>query len=272
MVGKFISTLSQAFTEQLELDRFVSLANLHGYVLAREPVSRRLVITPPNDYNSKPTRMFLREASSDFAVYSSSIWCGDYSGLDELLHGKEESIRFCVDAGSNIGTTSISLAEKFPGATIVSLEADQCNFAICSANIAESHHPNISCIHAALWGCHEDLYLNSSGREWAHQVQQADSTFNSHHVRAITVPDLLEMSPNGIIDVLKIDIEGGEENLFLGSTTADPREWLSRVRYIAIEIHGPRLDQQIKPLLRSAGFSLFQTGETTYARNTLLDH
>jgi FkbM family methyltransferase len=215
--------------------------------------------------------MFLREGSSDFAVYSSSIWCGDYSGLDELLYGIEETIRFCVDAGSNIGTTSVLLAEKFLMTKIVSLEADQGNFAVLTANIAESHLSNIVCIHAALWGRHEDLYLSSSEREWAHQVQQADSTSNTSHVKAITVPDLLDMAPNGIIDILKIDIEGAEDNLFLASTSADPKEWPSNVRYIAIEIHGNRLDLQIKALLRRAGFSLFQTGETTYPRNTLLE-
>jgi hypothetical protein len=77
------------------------------------------------------------------------------------------------------------------------------------------------------------------------------------------------MAPQGIIDVLKIDIEGAEENVFL-SDPESCKQWLQHVRYLAIELHGPALDIKIKDLLRKCGFALFQTGETTYARNLAL--
>jgi hypothetical protein len=52
-------------------------------------------------------------------------------------------------------------------------------------------------------------------------------------IEAYTIPSLMDYG-SGKVDLLKLDIEGSESEVF----GPDAREWLPRVRNIAIELHG----------------------------------
>lgn len=54
----------------------------------------------------------------------------------------------------------------------------------------------------------------------------------SPEVRAVTIDELLQ-SGNGNIDILKLDIEGSEADLFASNDTS----WIRRVKVFAIELH-----------------------------------
>jgi FkbM family methyltransferase len=265
-----INKLNKTFQHGLELDRFIRLANLHRFSVQREPGSSLLSIRSSQESKDGVSTICLREGTSDFVVYSSSVWGGDYQGLDELLLGIEKSIHFIVDAGANIGTTSLAFSRHYPWAQIIGIEADISNWKLFDSNMKLNNCQNVKRLHAALWGSHEEVVLSLSRREWGYQVRSHNNNSSgSYKVETLTLHDLIKMSPNGIIDILKIDIEGAEENVFL----SDPESvelCLQHVRHLAIELHGPVLDTKIKNLLRKCGFALFQTGETTYARNLSL--
>ena len=78
--------------------------------------------------------------------------------------------------------------------------------------------------------------------------------------QAAGVPEIIAASPHGRIDILKIDIEGAELDLF---RTA--QAWLAFVDCITIELHGDRAKVEIPDTLRAAGFSLNQHGSLTVA-------
>jgi hypothetical protein len=79
-------------------------------------------------------------------------------------------------------------------------------------------------------------------------------------VEVMTIPDMLALSPTGRIDVLKIDIEGAELELFRG-----PCDWLRAVGCVSIELHGEAAKVEIPRTLIAAGFKLSQHGSLTVA-------
>ena len=70
------------------------------------------------------------------------------------------------------------------------------------------------------------------GREWATQVVEAESS--SASVKAWDVGTIIDMTGKDIADLLKVDIEGAEIEVFGQSC----KQWLGRVRNLSIEFHG----------------------------------
>jgi FkbM family methyltransferase len=85
-------------------------------------------------------------------------------------------------------------------------------------------------------------------------------------VEAITVSDLLKAHSIDKVSILKMDIEGAEEQVF----TAPDLEWLDGVRVLLIEFHSRHGRQQILSLLRLRGFSVRRWRSVYYAFNTQL--
>jgi len=65
------------------------------------------------------------------------------------------------------------------------------------------------------------------------------------------------MCPRPVIDILKIDIEGGESTLF----GEEAESWLKCVRPLCVEIHGTEAELIIERALRSFRFERLQCGE-----------
>ncbi len=66
--------------------------------------------------------------------------------------------------------------------------------------------------------------------------------------------------------LFKIDIEGGEKYLF--EDEKQVRDFLSKTRFIAIEIHDEYdIRDKINGCLKDSGFEYFTTGDLTIGRN-----
>jgi FkbM family methyltransferase len=95
--------------------------------------------------------------------------------------------------------------------------------------------PNIVPLHKALW--HEDgpvsLYDRNMGH-WAFSVTppESDSHARSRQVDALTVSTIMSMFDTDRIDILKIDVEGAEKEIFAHSDA-----WIDHVRVIFAELH-----------------------------------
>jgi FkbM family methyltransferase len=137
-----------------------------------------------------------------------------------------------VDAGANIGLATVFFSHKYPQAKIVAVEPEPSNFAILRKNCTGL--PNTILINAALWPTDEALVIeNSTVEKWAFRVTERKEGTNSESVKAVTIPGLLRRLRVEHIDILKLDIEGGERELFsLGAES-----WLGSVRQIIIELH-----------------------------------
>jgi FkbM family methyltransferase len=132
-----------------------------------------------------------------------------------------------VDCGAHIGFAALSFAQRFLRARIFAVEPAQDNFELLRRNV--SSHPNITPIHAAIWDREARVDLvNPEGEPWAWAARE--SGFGE--VRTVTVRNLLQREPNGVPLIVKIDIEGGEIELFRSNV-----EWVEQTPLIVFELH-----------------------------------
>ena len=96
------------------------------------------------------------------------------------------------------------------------------------------------------------------GREWTYQATEHSDT-SLEVVSAKSVPTLLEELGAERIDLLKVDIEGGELDLF----SIGPHSWLPRIRNVSIELHGEECADAFFSAMSLYDFELIQQGELT---------
>lgn len=77
------------------------------------------------------------------------------------------------------------------------------------------------------------MYVRDPQAEkWAFRFTDNADSKGGHKVETCTIPDILRDLDVEMVDILKIDIEGGEKDLFSQHT-----QWLSSIRHIFIEVH-----------------------------------
>jgi FkbM family methyltransferase len=178
------------------------------------------------DHPELPFPLHLRAGSTDAVVVKQALLQGNVDFV--LPHAPQ----FIVDAGANIGVVSAIFAARYPAARIVALELEQSNVALLRKNLAP--YPNVTVLHAALWGHSTRLIVENPGAQaWAFRAAEARASTNHPTVPALTVADLLQQFQAPRVDLLKVDIEGGEREVF---RDAQPT-WLSTVSVLAIEVH-----------------------------------
>lgn len=139
--------------------------------------------------------------------------------------------RLILDLGANVGYASVYFANRYPDARIVAVEPERTNFQVLARNTEP--YPNVITIEAAIWPRAEQLAVDNSGPAWGFQVT-ANGTGGMPSVSGITIDDVLKQWGGGApVDLLKIDIEGAEKELF----SAPSDSWLARTRLIIIELH-----------------------------------
>jgi FkbM family methyltransferase len=162
----------------------------------------------------------------------------DVSLFEEIIVNSEycfeSSIppRVIIDAGANIGLTSVYYANKFPNAKIIAIEPEKTNFDMLKRNA--DYYPNIFPIQGALWREETVLNLSNPGTgNWGYQTneQQACDAVEGK-IRGMTIDKLMEQHGCNFIDILKIDIEGSEKEVFETSVS-----WIDKVGAIIVELH-----------------------------------
>lgn len=138
-------------------------------------------------------------------------------------------VKTIIDAGANIGLSAIFFANRFPGARIIALEPQRDNFELLRRNV--SPYSQIVPLNAALWN--EDTTLGLLNPDDRVDSYCFGSAATEQSVPAFTIPSLLARFGLDRVDVLKIDIEGAEADVF-----AERPGWVDRVRMFIVELHG----------------------------------
>lgn len=137
--------------------------------------------------------------------------------------------RTIVDAGANCGVSSVFYANQFPQAKIWAIEPEPSNYAALVKNAEK--YPNITPIRGALWSTDGEVELFSPALKFQDWGKWGFAVKPGHGCRALTMPTLMREIGVDAIDILKIDVEGAEREIF-----SDP-VWIDRVRVLAIELH-----------------------------------
>jgi FkbM family methyltransferase len=160
-----------------------------------------------------------------------------------------------VDAGANVGYASVYFANRHPDTQIIAIEPDADNCAQFRKNCAA--YPNVRLMEGALWSSSADLIIeNPTARSQAFRVMEAPAPTNDS-IKGFTVTDILALSGEQQIDLLKMDIEGSEEQLFSSNFS----NWAGRVQRMLIEAHGRRRNEIVFTAARDHGFSVAKRDE-----------
>lgn len=196
--------------------------------------------------------VFLRASSSDLLT------------LQQVLVGRETDFdlwyepKFIIDAGANIGLTSVALASRYPSCRIVALEIEDANFAQLVRNTEK--YPNIVPKKIALWSEHGFVRItNPAAAAWAFQVEKASQDVPGA-IPTTTIARLLEEFNEPQLSLLKLDIEGAEKQVLSEGDLA----WVERTSTMAVELHDrfrPGCTAALEALLAGRKFSRDVRGE-----------
>lgn len=190
--------------------------------------------------------VLIRRGTSDAQVFREVFL---YKSYDIPL----SSARVIVDGGANTGLSALYLVQKFKGATVYSIEPDKDNFEILVRNSAQT--PSIVPVHAALWNRDTSLRIKSKNEyTWAYEVVE-NSGDKTESIPGLTIAFLMKDFNLDHIDLLKLDIEGSEKEVF--SSNYD--SWLTRTRNIIIELHDWRKTGSSKALFTALSGYNFNT-------------
>ncbi|MFN4080091.1 MAG: FkbM family methyltransferase [Saprospiraceae bacterium] len=144
-------------------------------------------------------------------------------------HIKVEQCSTIVDLGANIGLSALYLGRLHPKARVVCVEPDADNFHILKENIGKS--PQVICVNAAIGAVEgrADLAFDSKNEPWATRTILSEDG----SVRVISMNQLIADYQIERVDILKIDIEGSELDMF----SKNYEHWLSITNLIVIELH-----------------------------------
>lgn len=171
------------------------------------------------------------------------------------------SPRLMIDAGANIGMSSIYFLNRYPGLKIVAIEPDPETFEICKMNLAP-YSDRVVLIPGAIWSSCGRVVLMKGELEWNSHVLQPESGAEGS-VNSYDVPSLIAAGGGGMVDLLKVDIEGGEIELFGKNTET----WLSAIKNIAIEFHGEECEKTFFRALKGYEYDGFPYRTVTICQN-----
>ncbi len=173
----------------------------------------------------KGIRFYLRPGSTDKSVFASVFLQNQY---DVPIHFEPKTI---LDLGANIGLSALYFAERFPNARIIGLEPDKENFEIAIRNTEA--YSNIQLMNKGVWN--KEAYIDivdTNSRKDAFMVVETDTPSISS-IEAVSIGHIKQQENWDVIDILKIDIEGSEKELFAENI----EQWLPFAKLIFVEVH-----------------------------------
>ncbi len=178
------------------------------------------------DLGTYQTAVTLRPQDGDLSILYEIFARDGYKISPVIL--PPESVRTIVDAGANIGFASLYLAARYRNAKIYSIEPNPENFALLKENTARESRivPIQACLTAAP---EAQVFISTSGRASHFQM---NTRGQGASVKGMSIEQLCREHEISRIDLLKIDVEGAEKQIFNGAT------FLPKVGVIIAELHG----------------------------------
>jgi len=186
----------------------------------------------------------LRQNGGDFFIFH-EIFQGDCYHIPQSWRDGVNSV---VDLGANIGLTTLFFTRYFPLAHFVCVEPDPTNVRLLLHNLANLGKQALV-VEGAISDRSGEVGFSDGGWSWGGAIIQDQS--QGRRVRSYNMREIIALIPAGTIDILKVDVEGEERNIF-----ADSRDWLQRVGLIVIELHHPYSLDLFRRDIEWAGFQV----------------
>lgn len=131
---------------------------------------------------------------------------------DEYRPADQIAAKTIVDLGASVGLATLRLLAGHPGARVISVEADPVLISRLTANVAGLP---VTVVHAAISASSgERSFHRSDIDSWANSLDNTSQTQTAVTVPALSLGDLLEAHGVNQVDLLKLDVEGAEWEIF----------------------------------------------------------
>lgn len=189
----------------------------------------------------------VRPGSTDYSVIKQIFTRGElYFNYSKFLNDP----LIIIDCGAHIGVSSMFFVTFFKNPTIYGFEANSNNYKYLTVNTNDCR--SIESINKAVWYKNEILNVVDTGYgDWGYMVSKNNINM-VESVEAITLDDFIASRKISEVDIVKLDIEGSEKEIF----DIGENKWLSITKLIIIEFH-ERLKKGVKSIVEE---KLFKNG------------
>ncbi|MGB5235690.1 MAG: FkbM family methyltransferase [Candidatus Macondimonas sp.] len=206
------------------IDRFATAVDVLG-------LANSIKILVFGRLSSKPMAILLKnglvfnfEGALDYGVMSHF-----YKEGYLIQDSETDRVATILDVGANIGDETARFLVHHPNAHIVAIEAAPRNFSLLEKTFEKI--TNVEVLNCAVWPVKANLKI-MPGRTMESFTVIETSDGGEGTIPAITIQDIMEKMDWNSIDILKLDIEGSEYELF----TRGNREWTKKVRVFIFEV------------------------------------
>lgn len=184
------------------------------------------------------------KASFNLRVNDADIGTFEKIFIDEEYKFTFEDMnpKVIVDIGANIGLSSVYFANKYPTSKVYTLEPEKNNFKSLVKHTKE--YKNIINTNCGLWYENKLLTIDNPNVESISFTlnDNITSADNSLQIEGITLEKFMLDNDINYIDILKIDIEGAEKDIFMNNP-----KWLDKIGLLIVELH----DRKVKGCSRA---------------------
>jgi FkbM family methyltransferase len=178
----------------------------------------------------------LRRRSSDVQVFLQVIRDGAYADIARLLPAEDASPRI-IDAGANVGLATLYFKSFHPRARVIALEPEPGNFAMLRRCVEENGFRDAILFNEGLWT--RDAYLSShwsfrGGQSWSFALREAGNP-EKNTIPVMSLASLLSRAGWDTVDLLKLDVEGTEAELFRDASFL--RALRQSIKMVCLEVH-----------------------------------
>ncbi len=232
------------------INRFGVIRGLVIFVKARLVLNAESKLNLPNLLHP----IYLRKNTSDLPTFNQVMVDAEYS-----FNIRNNSPKFIIDCGANIGLASLFFLSRYTNATIIAIEPEKSNFKQLLKNTC--NYSNIKCVNSGIWNRTTELEVIDKRNfgHWGFQCEEVDEP-NDKTIKAASIDDILDKFDISEIDLLKIDIEGAELELF----SKNYENWLPKTKVIMIELHDAYrigCSKSFFSAIIKYDFSVFNNGE-----------
>jgi FkbM family methyltransferase len=174
--------------------------------------------------------IYLRNYTTDVPTYKEIIERSKY-----CFTAKHEP-EYIIDAGANVGMAAVYFANKYKNAKIIAIEPESENYELLKKNT--ENYTNVTAIKAALWNTSGEISLFDTGGNDAFMTETDETALKpskknfKQTTQAVTIDEIIDQFHIDSIDVLKIDIEGAEKEVFDSCES-----WINKTNCIIVELH-----------------------------------
>lgn len=243
MARKVFSSSSRPYSLASSVLNSAEIIRKEGVGMAR--TLHRLQFASPSEpvalrFSRLNHPFFVRPGTDDIITVISNVIREEYG------HFQMNEPRWLIDGGAYIGDSSAYFLSRFPTLKAVSLEPDPKSYEQALLNL-KPYGTRATVLHNGLQGqsgnrlfSGNTIRFNTGEREGGQSVACLD------------IPSIMEAYDIPVVDILKLDIEGSELDVF----QQNPGEWMGKVKLLIVETHGDEHYQALKQAVDKNGFSM----------------